>query len=175
MRSATAIMSTACASVAAIGFSLRTWTPRSSAAVVTAWWAPGGLTLTRKSGRTASSIVPTSSPIATVAGAELGRGAGRALRDEVDPGGELDVGRVVQLEAPVRTQVARADDHAAQRRGPADRLEAHRSNQPAGDSGAPGAPPCPPAGGAAQRTAFASTRRTSGWWYTGYSWSPGPK
>jgi len=73
-------------------------------------------------------------------------------------------GRVVQLEAPVRTQVARADDHAAQRRGPADGLEAHRSNQPAGDSGAPGAPPCPPAGGAAQRTAFASTRRTSGWW-----------
>ena len=29
--------------------------------------------------------------------------------------------------------------------------------------------------GAAQRTPLASTRRISGWWYTGYSWSPGVK
>ena len=32
-----------------------------------------------------------------------------------------------------------------------------------------------PATGAAQRTPLASTRRTCGWKYTGYSWSPGEK
>jgi pimeloyl-ACP methyl ester carboxylesterase len=34
---------------------------------------------------------------------------------------------------------------------------------------------CRQATGAAQSTALASTRPTSGWWYTGYSWSPGLK
>src|SRR5262249_10506942 len=79
-----------------------------------------------------------------------------ARRVDVDPADELGVGARQQLPRPGRAERARADDDPAQRPPAVHGVEAHLR-------------------GAAHSAALASTRWMSGWWYTGYSWSPGLK